>query len=77
MRGIGVYTNILYIYTHISYAVKIQHTKTIPWIHIHSRFSWPNSFEPLRKAMRAVTSSETFAWCAKAADFTPGKAGVR
>ena len=25
--------------------------------------------------MRAVTSSETFAWCAKAADFTPGKAG--
>ena len=30
MRGIGVYIYIIYIYTHISYAVKIQHTKTIP-----------------------------------------------
>ena len=27
------------------------------------------------QAMQAATSNETFAWCAKAADFTPGKGG--
>eukprot|EP00913_Durusdinium_trenchii_P001643 g1520.t1 len=31
---------------------------------------------PCSEAMRKTISSEHFAWCAKAADFTPGKGGV-